>query len=139
MAKYIYAPFISCTTSIAWFRADAMATRWTEPVKSLIVIRDNSGTPVGYINVQQSRDVYIPKDTSLELIELAQGRGEMLNHRPFTGILKDAAKHLQSEIEYYYVMWITRQDEISYRAGLGFVLKNAWDAAPKKQETVMLG
>lgn len=140
VAKYIYAPFISCTTSIAWFRAGAnISNRWDRN-KIFIPIRDNSGTPVGYINVQQSRDAHIlPEDASLELIELAQGRGEMLNHRPFTGILKDAAKHLQSEIEYYYVMWITRQDEISYRAGLGFVLKNSWDAAPKKQERVMLG
>lgn len=108
MAKYIYAPFISCTTSIAWFRTGAIMSN---VFRSLILIRDNSGTPVGYIKAQQITDV--PEDSSLELIELAQGRDEILHHSPFDDI-KDDAKQLRGKIEYYYVMWITRQDEISF-------------------------
>lgn len=134
VAKYIYAPFISCTTSIAWFRVGAMFIDSCTH-KLFIPIQDNSGTPVGYIKFQKTGGA--PEDEYIELIELAQRRGEKL-HSPFKGIKGDV-EHLQSEIEYYHVMWITRQDEISYRDGLGFVLKNAWDAAPKKQEKVMLG
>lgn len=70
-------------------------------------------------------------------MELAQGHGKMSDHEDLGIGFYD--EHLQGKIEYYYVMWITRKDEISYRAGVGRVLKSAWDAAPKKLEKVMLG
>ncbi|KAK6957356.1 hypothetical protein Daesc_000140 [Daldinia eschscholtzii] len=144
----IQAPFISCITRRAWFRAtDHFGGGGFNRARNNISIRDDDGKWVGLINVQQCQKIRNLPGSRLELIEVAQGRVLLQNLRDLHGLLSPLfreSRHPQlpqdgEYYEHYYVMWIRWENGIAYRLGVGRVLKNAWEEAEKEEIDVMLG
>jgi hypothetical protein len=132
------------TASRAWFYC-ARDVDTSRPGASL---RDKDGRWVGYMNFHDKDDLdALPKFNNASftghLLELvAISRGYALHRLFCPGIdelrFGDYPKN-SDRYEYYNVLWIKRDGGISYRHGLGRVLKSIWEAQSLETVEVILG
>ncbi|KAI0018119.1 heterokaryon incompatibility protein-domain-containing protein [Xylariomycetidae sp. FL0641] len=131
--ELLHTKYVSCHTGRCWFN---LAERF-ETGKLLnypaVSIRDDNGNWVGALNVQVEADsLPVQARRPVELIELAEGK--MLPSGGFAEDILFEWKHEECPVprdgklyEFYYVMWITWENGIAYRQGIGRVMRAAWE------------
>ena len=140
----VQAPFISTKTRSAWFfPAEEVVKK--NGYTSLVSLRDERGRWVGVLtphdDLDESGKMLQTPNGAIEMVEIATGLCTDAVS-PWPGI--EEIRHPERPrsgrwYEYFWVMWIGREESIAHRKGLGRVIKHVWEAQRGHVIDLMLG